>query len=55
VHAGLQLDIQAESNTQTGPGDVVTRRGGDLKVLGFGASSRRLHWGPELPRQNVSG
>jgi hypothetical protein len=24
-------------------------------VLGFGASSRRLHWGPELPRQNVSG
>ena len=54
MHAGLQLDVEAECDSKTRPCDVVTRRGGDLKVLGFDSSSRRFDWSPELPGQNVS-
>jgi len=55
MHLGLHFDIEAECDAETWPSDVVTGCGGDLKVLGFGRSSRRIHWSPELPGQDVSG
>jgi hypothetical protein len=55
VHAGLQFDVEAQRDSKARPCDFVTGRGGDLKVLGFGCSSRCIQWCPKVPGQNVSG
>jgi hypothetical protein len=54
VHAGLQLDVEAECDAEARPRDVVAGRGRDSNVFRFGRSSRSLHRSPELPGQNVS-
>ena len=54
VHAGVQIDVEAECDPEAGPCNVVTGRGGDSKVFRFGYSSCSIHWSPKLPDQNVS-
>jgi len=55
VHAGFQFDVETESDAKSRPRDGITRRRGDLKVIGFCCSPRRIHRRSELPGQNIGG
>jgi hypothetical protein len=43
VHTGLQLDIEAQCDSETGPSDLITGCRGDLEVLGLGDAAGLIH------------